>query len=44
MGEELILPIGPQHPLLKEPISFPLYIDGEKIVDADIRMGYNTEG
>lgn len=44
MGEELILPIGPQHPLLKEPIHFRFTIDGEKIVDADIRMGYNHRG
>jgi len=44
MSERLTLPIGPQHPLLKEPINFSFTLDGETIVDADIRMGYNHRG
>lgn len=44
MSERLTLPIGPQHPLLKEPIHFRFTLDGETIVDADIRMGYNHRG
>lgn len=43
-NNKLILPIGPQHPLLKEPVHFKFTVDGEKIVDADIRMGYNHRG
>ncbi len=44
MSEHITLPIGPQHPLLKEPIHFRFTLDGERIVDADIRMGYNHRG
>jgi len=38
------IPIGPQHPALKEPISLRMTIDGEVIRDADIRLGYNHRG
>lgn len=38
------IPIGPQHPALKEPISLRLTVDGEVITDADIRLGYNHRG
>ena len=38
------IPIGPQHPALKEPISLRMTIDGEIIEDADIRLGYNHRG
>ena len=44
MSSTFVLPIGPQHPALKEPISFRLKIDGETVVDADVRMGYNHRG
>ncbi|MCR4428033.1 MAG: nickel-dependent hydrogenase large subunit [Caldiserica bacterium] len=44
MSERLTLPIGPQHPLLKEPVHFRFTLDGETIVDADIRLGYNHRG
>lgn len=44
MDKRMILPIGPQHPLLKEPIHFKFTVEGERIVDADIRMGYNHRG
>ena len=44
MSERMILPIGPQHPLLKEPIHFKFTIEGELIVEAEIRMGYNHRG
>ena len=33
------LPIGPIHPALKEPVMFEFEIDGEKIVDVDIKLG-----
>ena len=38
------IPIGPQHPALKEPISLRMTIEGEVIQDADVRLGYNHRG
>ena len=40
----ITIPIGPQHPALKEPASLVVTLDGEKIVDLDIRIGYNHRG
>jgi NADH-quinone oxidoreductase subunit D len=38
------IPIGPQHPALKEPGMFKLTVEGEKIVDAEVNIGYNHRG
>ncbi|MFH0791391.1 MAG: nickel-dependent hydrogenase large subunit [Candidatus Omnitrophota bacterium] len=38
------IPIGPQHPALKEPESFSVALKGEKIMGVDIRLGYNHRG
>ncbi len=38
------IPIGPQHPALKEPEGFSLALKGEKIMGVDIRLGYNHRG
>lgn len=38
------LPIGPMHPALEEPISLRIGVEGEQIVDVDIRDGYNHRG
>ncbi|HOW35689.1 MAG TPA: nickel-dependent hydrogenase large subunit [Candidatus Omnitrophota bacterium] len=38
------VPIGPQHPSLKEPESFLLTLRGEKITAASVRLGYNHRG
>jgi NADH-quinone oxidoreductase subunit D len=38
------IPIGPQHPALKEPENFTIILDGETVVDADIRIGYTHRG
>ncbi|MFA5095995.1 MAG: nickel-dependent hydrogenase large subunit [Candidatus Omnitrophota bacterium] len=38
------IPIGPQHPALKEPESFSVALRGEKILGVDIRLGYNHRG
>jgi len=38
------VPIGPQHPALKEPISLRMTLEGEVITDADVRLGYNHRG
>ena len=41
---EFIIPIGPQHPALKEPASFLFKVDGEVVVDVEPRVGYNHRG
>ena len=38
------IPIGPQHPLLKEPAKFDFDISGEEIVGARMNIGYNHRG
>jgi len=38
------IPVGPQHPSLKEPEGFSLALKGEKILGVDIRLGYNHRG
>lgn len=38
------IPFGPQHPALKEPVSFSLALKGEQIMGVDIRLGYNHRG
>ena len=38
------IPIGPQHPALKEPESFSITLQGETIVHMDVRLGYNHRG
>ncbi len=42
--EKIVIPIGPQHPALKEPESFRVILEGEKIVGVSLRMGYNHRG
>ena len=39
-----IIPIGPYHPALEEPVHARLIIDGEKITDAKVFIGYNHRG
>jgi membrane-bound hydrogenase subunit alpha len=38
------IPIGPQHPFLKEPAKFDFEIEGEEIVGARMNIGYNHRG
>jgi membrane-bound hydrogenase subunit alpha len=40
----IVIPIGPQHPSLKEPGSFTLTLEGEKVINAIIGIGYNHRG
>jgi NADH-quinone oxidoreductase subunit D len=44
MSHKVIVPIGPYHPLQEEPEFFQLYVEGEKVVDIDIIIGYNHRG
>jgi len=39
-----IIPIGPYHPLQEEPEFFKLLVEGEKVVDLEIEIGYNHRG
>ena len=44
MSHKVVIPIGPYHPLQDEPEFFRLYVDGEKVVDIDIVIGYLHRG
>src|SRR3972149_6832994 len=41
---EMELPIGPQHPALKEPVNFRVIVDGERIVRLALDISYNHRG
>jgi len=41
---KVIVPIGPQHPLLKEPLAFQLTMEGERVVESALRIGYVHRG
>jgi len=43
-SEKFIVPIGPQHPALKEPGSFQFTVDGEIVTGASIRLGFVHRG
>ena len=40
----MTIPIGPQHPMLKEPLSFLLTVEGEQVVESALRLGYVHRG
>lgn len=40
----LVIPVGPVHPALKEPIHFKVSVQREEIVDVDVRLGYAHRG
>jgi ech hydrogenase subunit E len=42
--EKFIVPIGPQHPALKEPGHFEFTVDGETVTAANVRLGYVHRG
>jgi len=42
-GRRVVL-IGPYHPLQEEPECFQLFVDGETVVDVDMRLSYNHRG
>jgi NADH-quinone oxidoreductase subunit D len=44
MSHKVVIPIGPYHPLQEEPELFRLYVEGEKVVDIDIVLGYVHRG
>lgn len=42
--ERFTIPIGPQHPALKEPGHFTFTVDGEIVTGATVRLGYAHRG
>ena len=38
------IPLGPQHPALKEPGNFILSMKGEQVMEMGVRLGYNHRG
>jgi ech hydrogenase subunit E len=42
--ESFTVPIGPQHPALKEPEHFLITVDGEIVTNAVVRLGYAHRG
>ncbi len=43
-GNTFVIPIGPQHPALKEPGHFQFTVDGEIVTGAKMRLGYAHRG
>jgi ech hydrogenase subunit E len=43
-GATFTIPIGPQHPALKEPEHFEITVDGEMVTRAVVRLGYAHRG
>ena len=43
-AKSFTIPIGPQHPALKEPGLFKFVVDGEIITGASVRLGYAHRG
>ncbi|MFW5713733.1 MAG: nickel-dependent hydrogenase large subunit [Brevefilum sp.] len=41
---KISIPIGPQHPLLKEPLSMMVDISGERVLGGSLRLGYVHRG
>ena len=44
METEIRIPVGPQHPAFKEPINFLLSVVGKRVVQVQLRIGYNHRG
>lgn len=43
-SDKFVVPIGPQHPALKEPGHFSFSVDGEVVTSATVRLGYAHRG
>jgi membrane-bound hydrogenase subunit alpha len=44
MSHRTVINIGPYHPLQEEAEFYQLYVDGETVVDVDVRISYNHRG
>jgi len=43
-GKRTVINIGPFHPLQEEAEFYQLYVEGETVVDVDVRISYNHRG
>ncbi|MDR1016007.1 MAG: nickel-dependent hydrogenase large subunit [Coriobacteriales bacterium] len=44
MADRTVIPFGPQHPVLPEPIHLDLYVEDEKVVEAVPQLGFVHRG
>ncbi|MDO8125467.1 MAG: nickel-dependent hydrogenase large subunit [Candidatus Hermodarchaeota archaeon] len=44
VAPEYVVPLGPFHPALLEGEYFKLKVEGEKVLDVDLKLGYNYRG
>ncbi len=44
MNQRTIIPVGPFHPLQEEPEFFELEVEGEKVINITVNIGYNHRG
>ena len=44
MGKRIVIPFGPQHPVLPEPIHLDLVLEDERVVEAIPSVGYVHRG
>jgi len=44
VGKKCVLPIGPYHPAMIEGGYFKVKVDGEEVIDVDIKVGFNHRG
>lgn len=44
MGKRTVIPFGPQHPVLPEPVHLDLVLDDEKVVDVIPSIGFVHRG
>jgi ech hydrogenase subunit E len=44
MSKQVIVPFGPQHPILPEPIHLDLVLEDERVVEAIPSIGYIHRG
>lgn len=44
MSHRTLIPVGPYHPLMEEAEFFQLHVEGETVVDIDVRISYNHRG
>jgi len=42
--KKTVIPIGPYHPLQEEAGFFQLHVEGERVLDIDVEVGYNHRG
>jgi len=44
MAKKVVIPLGPQHPAFKEPVGFDVTLQGERVENILLKVGYNHRG